>query len=36
VKYDRLVAYRLDNETVLDKEKFSWVYVDPPKTDVSE
>jgi hypothetical protein len=36
VKYDRLVAYRLDNETVLDKEKFSWVYVDPPKTDMSE
>jgi hypothetical protein len=31
VKYDRLVAYRLDDEIILNKEKFSWVYVDPPK-----
>ncbi len=32
VKYDRLVAYRFDHEDVLDEEKFSWIYVDPPKT----
>jgi len=35
VKYDRLVAYRLDDETVLNKEKFSWVYVDPPKDSLN-
>jgi len=31
VKYGRLVAYRMDNESVLDADKFSWVYVDPPE-----
>lgn len=31
VKYDRLVAYRLDDELMIDSEKFIWVYVDPPE-----
>ncbi|RDH44859.1 metallophosphoesterase [Zooshikella ganghwensis] len=29
VKYGKLVAYRMDNETVLDKKKFVWVEVEP-------
>lgn len=29
VKYGRLVAYRYDGETELQKDKFQWVYVDP-------
>lgn len=29
VKFGRLVAYRMDAETVLDGNKFNWVYVDP-------
>ena len=31
VKYDRLVAYRLDNEKALHESKYTWVYVDPPE-----
>ena len=30
VKFGRLVAYRLDQETVLSAEKFVWEYVDSP------
>ena len=29
VKYGRLVAYRFDGESVLDKSKFTWVDVQP-------
>lgn len=29
VKFGRLVAYRMDGESELRQEKFSWVYVDP-------
>jgi len=29
VKYGRLVAYRMDGEAQLQKDKFAWVYVDP-------
>ena len=32
VKYGRLVAYRFDNEAALNKDKFVWVYVDPPES----
>lgn len=31
VKFGRLVAYRYDGEPVLDEEKFTWIYVDPPE-----
>ncbi|HEY7883863.1 MAG TPA: serine/threonine protein phosphatase, partial [Cellvibrionaceae bacterium] len=29
VKFGRLVAYRMDQESVVDPQKFVWVYVDP-------
>lgn len=29
VKYGRLVAYRFDGESVLNREKFEWIYVEP-------
>lgn len=34
VKYGRLVAYRYDGESLLNNDKFKWVYVDPD-TDIT-
>jgi hypothetical protein len=31
VKYGRLVAYRIDNESRLDTDNYFWLYVDPPE-----
>ncbi len=31
VKYGRMVAYRMDGEQTLDRNKFVWVYVDPER-----
>ena len=31
VKYGRLVAYRIDDETPLDSGNYLWLYVDPPE-----
>jgi len=36
VKYGRLVAYRYDNDTTLDPDKYVWLYVDPLSDKDSE
>jgi len=33
VKYGKLVAYRMDDETRLDPQKFVWVDVNPSEQD---
>lgn len=36
VKYGRLVAYRIDNETRLHPDNYFWLYVDPPQVQSTD